>query len=310
VAFFCLAVVVSGRLIYEDTETDSDEDLSPTVGNDCLTPQCGGFVAGVVQSGAADNCSFWQLDLESGATHILTSMDVCKDHRNGQASASAVTAYDNPSKSILFANGNGNNIYKIAVGTGKATELATLPAQYDHLLGLAVAFGMGATGQWYLVTDTTLYVIQSGVSSPIFDVSDLGLSTQTRVEGYNDTIYLVDGLKFHSVDLLNLKSSTVTIQTAGLATATTLDYWTTHDTLTMIDSSRNVYSVNPTTGAASLVMQLPAGQGVVQRSALFGDMYFPCDDTSMMVSNLAVGQGEGPDPFPGAGTQGNFQYYY
>jgi len=278
--------------------------------NDCLSPQCGGFVAGVVHSGAADNCSLVQLDLESGATHVLTSLDVCKDHRGGQAAAAPVTSYDNPTKSVLFANGNGNYIYSIDVQSGKTTEEATLPAQYDHLLGLAVAFGMGANGQWYLVTDTTVYLITSGASSPIFDVSDLGLSTKTRVQAYNVTIFLADGLKLHAVDLLNLQSTTVTIQNAELATATTLDFWTTHQTVTMIDSNRNVYSVVPASGAATLVMTLPSGQGTVSRSALFGDMYFPCDDTSMMVSNLAVGQGEGADPFPGAGTEGNFQYYY
>jgi len=301
VVFAALAVVVSaGRLV-------SDNSI---VRNDCLTPQCGGFVAGVVQSGAVNNCTFVQLDLESGQAHTLTVLNVCKDHRNGQPLSAPVPASANPTKSILFANGNGNNVYKIDVQTGTATVEATLPAQYKNLLGLAVAWGMGANGQWYVVTDSTIYLIQSGVSSPIFDVSDMGLSTNTRVMAYNVTLYLADGLKLHRVDLLNLEAATATIQTAALATATTLDYWTTHETVTMIDSSRNVYSVNIQTGASSVVMQLPAGQGVVARSALFGDMYFPCDDTSMMVSNLAVGQGEGADPFPGAATQGNFQYYY
>jgi len=299
---------VSARLVHqpESPVPRADRELN----NDCLSPQCGGFVAGVVQQGAPDNCSLWQLDLESGATHILSTIDVCKDHRNGQTPASAVTSFDNPSKSILFANGNGNNIYQVAVFTGVATELATLPAQYDHLLGMAVVTGMPTASQWYLVTDTAVYVIQSGVTSPIFDVSALSLSPNTRVTAYNVTIYLADGLKLHMVDVLNLQSSTTNIQNAELATATTLDFWITKMSVTMVDSNRNIYAVNPSTGAASVVMQLPAGQGVVTHSALFADMYFPCDDTSMMVSNLAVGQGEGADPFPGAGAQGNFQYYY
>jgi len=333
--FAVLAVSATARLVYEDTHSDeSDVDVEPPMedigagdeededrgddmssadielGNDCLTPQCGGFVAGIVHYGAANNCSFVQLDLESGATHILTSIDVCKDHRNGQAPGAPVTSYDNPTKSILFANGDGNNIYQIKVQTGVATELASLPAKYKHLIGLAVAFGMGANGQWYLVTDSALYLIQSGASSPIFDVSALQLSTDTRVVAYNDTLYLADGLKLHAIDLLNLQSTTTTIANSELATATTLDFWLTKETLTMIDSNRNVYSVSPSTGASTVVMTLPAGQGVVARSALFGDMYFPCDDTSMMVSNLAAQAGEGALPFPGSSTQGNFQYYY
>jgi len=289
---------------------DEDGDVSVDVSNDCLSPQCGGFVAGIILNGQNDNCTFVQLDLESGVYHVLTTVDVCKDHRFGVASANPVTSYDNPTKTILYANGDGNNVYQVSVQTGKATVTASMPAQYDHLLGLAVAYGMGTNGQWYLVTDTTLYLIKAGASSPIYDVSDLRLSTSTRVMAYNVTLYLCDGLKLHMVNLMDLESTTTTIQNSDLATATTLDFWTTHQTVTMIDSARNVYSVNTATGDSSVVMQLPTGQGVVARAALFGDMYFPCDDTSMMVSNLAVGQGEGALPFPGASTQGNFQYYY
>jgi len=303
VAAVLVGTVVGQVLVSEDAN-------GIEIRNDCLSPQCGGFVAGIVQSGAPDNCTFVQLDLESGVYHALTVLDVCKDHRFGVAPANPVTSYDNPTKTILYANGDGNNVYQVDVQTGKAVVTATLPAQYDHLLGLAVAYGMGTSGQWYLVTDTTLYLLTSGVSSPIFDVSNLRLSTSTRVLAYNVTLYLCDGLKLHMVNLMDLAASTTTIQNSDLATATTLDFWTTHQTLTMIDTSRNVYSVNTANGDASLEMQLPSGQGVVARSALFGDMYFPCDDTSMMVSNLAVGQGEGADNFPGASTQGNFQYYY
>jgi len=276
-------------------------------------PQCGGFLCGVQWTNAVTNCSFVVLDNETEQTKTISLLDVCRDHRThtarGVADAHPLTAYDNPTKSILYTTGDGDFLYQVTTYQGRASAAAALPANYDTLLGLVVANGMPSGEQWYIVASSQLLLVSHNATTPVLDLSALKLSPDARTTAHNTSAYIVDALTVHTIDLVASAVRSVPIADTRLAAALTLQYWMTNSSLvTILD--RDVIQINPSTGASSTVMSLPAGQGSVGRATLFADMYFPVDDTQIYVTNLRAAVVESTAAWRGAFTEADPQFFF
>lgn len=296
-------------------------------GAGALTPECGGFLGGIVWFGTKTNCTFTLLDNETDKTKVVAPVTVCEDHRTGHGhgrgrsrhsnSAPGFTAFDNPTKQILYVTGDGSYVYGVSVNNGKQTQLAALPQLYAQVLALAVANGVGLSGAWYVVTVNELMQITpasasggSGTVQSVMDLSSLELTAGARVTAYNTTLFIVDRTYAYVIDLLGLQvTDTVSIAWSGLSASQTLQYWMTNATLITVSADRVVTQID-LSGRAYPMLTLPAGSGAVNRATNFADMYFVTDNVNMFLLNLSAKKLETTAPWPGAQTSSNIQYYF
>jgi len=209
-----------------------------------------------------------------------------------------------PIKLFFFVTGQGSHIHAISVYVAAESIFAPLPSNYDEIMGL-VSLG----GQLYVITLTSIFLATPGQIQLATSISELSLSPNCIVTSdKEETIFIVDGSNLHIISNLGLPISFKTISISPLSAVVDLQFYQTNNTLVMMDSNK-LYSVNPNTGSATFLIDIPEGSSVPHLSTLYFDQFNFADSTTLYSLNM-MDLEMGYVKFDATPFVGDFQYYY